>query len=160
MDSDSLRVEPLGHDRKNSAYWYFYGTRLYREDYIDTSNGASHKQKSKPRDKKRKKRRNRVAKEEQEEEEKEEASLINNGRESVWQVVCFTQQDWSRLVEKFRDSVIIILHYSSIKKKNTNYCRIRNKIIYIYLSRNTTPNASFIVHCPRTLCRKYRNYSI
>lgn len=48
-----------------------------------------------------------MAKEEQEEEEKEEASLINNGRESVWQVVCFTQQDWSRLVEKFRDSVII-----------------------------------------------------
>lgn len=117
MDSDSLRVEPLGHDRKNSAYWYFYGTRLYREDYVDTTISASHKQKSKPRDKKRKKRRNRVAKEEQEEEEKEEASLINggnNGRESVWQVVCFTQQDWSRLVEKFRDSVIIIL---LLKKK-------------------------------------------
>ncbi|XP_028047822.1 PHD finger protein rhinoceros isoform X2 [Monomorium pharaonis] len=106
LDSDSLRVEPLGHDRKNSAYWYFYGTRLYREDYIDTSNSASHKQKGKPRDKKRKKRRNRVAKEEQEEEEKEEAGLINgnNRRQSVWQVVCFTQQDWSRLVEKFRDS--------------------------------------------------------
>lgn len=127
MDSDSLRVEPLGHDRKNSAYWYFYGTRLYREDYIDTSNSASHKQKSKPRDKKRKKRRNRVAQEEQEEEEKEEASLINNGRESVWQVVCFTQQDWSRLVEKFRDSVIIILLLS---KKDMN-CRIENKIIYV-----------------------------
>lgn len=110
LDSDSLRVEPLGHDRKNSAYWYFYGTRLYREDYIDTSNSASHKQKGKPRDKKRKRRRNRVAKEEQEEEEKEETSLIDGeskGRESVWQVVCFTQQDWSRLVEKFRDSVTI-----------------------------------------------------
>ncbi|XP_043804423.1 protein split ends-like isoform X1 [Apis laboriosa] len=105
LDSDSLRVEPLGHDRKNSAYWYFYGTRLYREDYIDTSNSISHKQKSKPRDKKRKRRRSRVAKEEEEEEEKKEDSLIHReGKESVWQVVCFTQQDWSRLVEKFRDS--------------------------------------------------------
>ncbi|XP_076169540.1 uncharacterized protein LOC143147811 isoform X2 [Ptiloglossa arizonensis] len=105
LDSDSLRVEPLGHDRKNSAYWYFYGTRLYREDYIDTSNSISHKQKSKPRDKKRKRRRSRVAKEEEEEEEKKEDSLIHEeGKESVWQVVCFTQQDWSRLVEKFRDS--------------------------------------------------------
>lgn len=110
----------MGHDRKNSAYWYFYGTRLYREDYIDTSNSASYKQKSKPRDKKRKRRRNRVAKEEQEEEEKEEVSLIdseNKGRESVWQVVCFTQQDWSRLVEKFRDSVIIA---SVVRKKYAN----------------------------------------
>lgn len=53
-----------------------------------------------------------MAKKEQEEEEKEETSLIdeNKGRESVWQVVCFTQQDWSRLVEKFRDSVIIMLY--------------------------------------------------
>ncbi|XP_076287086.1 uncharacterized protein LOC143212316 isoform X2 [Lasioglossum baleicum] len=105
LDSDSLRVEPLGHDRKNSAYWYFYGTRLYREDYIDTSNSVSYKQKSKPRDKKRKRRRSRVAKEEEEEEEKKEDCLIHEeGKESVWQVVCFTQQDWSRLVEKFRDS--------------------------------------------------------
>ncbi|XP_035719781.1 protein split ends-like isoform X2 [Vespa mandarinia] len=107
LDSDSLRVEPLGHDRKNSAYWYFYGTRLYREDYIDTSVSTSFKQSSKSREKKRKKRRNRVAKKEEEEEEKEENNLIyktDKERESVWQVVCFTQQDWSRLVEKFRDS--------------------------------------------------------
>lgn len=54
-----------------------------------------------------------MAKEEEEEEEKKEDCLIHEeGKESVWQVVCFTQQDWSRLVEKFRDSVIVSLNKS------------------------------------------------
>ena len=111
MDSDSLRVEPLGHDRKNSAYWYFYGTRLYREDYIDTSNTISQKQKNRSRDKRHKRRRSRLAKEEEEEEEKEEDCVVPENekkkKESIWQVVCFTLQDWSRLVEKFQNSVSI-----------------------------------------------------
>ena len=115
LDSESLRVEPLGHDRKNSAYWYFYGTRLYREDYVESgSDGINERPKVKPKERKRKRRRGRAGKtveeEEEEEEEKEEDSLVNvygdtKERETVWQVVCFTQQDWCRLVDKFRDSV-------------------------------------------------------
>lgn len=62
------------------------------------------------RDKKRKRRRSKQEQELEENKEKEEDSLIcdlgvNQTRESVWQVVCFTQQDWARLVDKFRESV-------------------------------------------------------
>ncbi|XP_043481901.1 protein split ends-like isoform X2 [Leptopilina heterotoma] len=109
LDANSLRVEPLGHDRKNSAYWYFYGTRLYREDYVNNFNTTIQKSSSKSKDKKRKRRRNRVVKEEEKEEETEENCLNleeseNAKNKSIWQVVCFTQQDWSRLVDKLKNS--------------------------------------------------------
>lgn len=67
LESDCLRVEPLGYDSKESSYWYFYGTRLYRED--------------KPPGKK---------------------SAGNN--KSIWQVICFTEEDWKNLTAKFQSS--------------------------------------------------------
>lgn len=65
LEADSLRVEPLGYDNNESAYWYFYGTRLYREDFKTKNNKKG---------------------------------------KSVWQVVCFTEDDWFQLAKKFKKS--------------------------------------------------------
>lgn len=74
-ESDSLRIEPLGFDVRSSAYWYFYGTRLYREDHLS----AAEK-------KKRKKNGNEI------------------DTDRIWQVICFTEDDWNNLASKFRNS--------------------------------------------------------
>ncbi|KAJ0183849.1 hypothetical protein K1T71_000272 [Dendrolimus kikuchii] len=87
LEAESLRVEPLGWDDNYSAYWYFYGTRLYREDLIKKSKGKNKKKKAK--------------------ENKKRGWfygddwLDDDETERVWQVVCFTEEDWTHLTEKF-----------------------------------------------------------
>ncbi|XP_028174185.1 bromodomain-containing protein DDB_G0270170-like [Ostrinia furnacalis] len=88
LEAESLRVEPLGWDDNDSAYWYFYGTRLYREDIIKKPKGKSKKKKNK-------------------ESRKRgwfygDDWLDDEESERVWQVVCFTEEDWTHLTEKFK----------------------------------------------------------
>ncbi|XP_038216815.1 uncharacterized protein LOC119835850 [Zerene cesonia] len=84
LEAESLRVEPLGWDDNDSAYWYFYGTRLYREDIVKKPKG---KKKKKNKDKKR----GWLHGEDWNDDE----------TERVWQVVCFTEEDWTHLTQKF-----------------------------------------------------------
>ncbi|XP_067001184.2 uncharacterized protein dikar [Anabrus simplex] len=93
LESDSLRVEPLGYDENNSAYWYFYGTRLYKEDYPKFKKKAKEKRRKGKEEKKRKKH----SKSPSESDTEEKIP-------GVWKVICFTEQDWDKITESFKDS--------------------------------------------------------
>lgn len=101
LEADSLRVEPLGRDENDSAYWYFYGTRLYRED--DPPSRAAGK----------------------------------GNKQPVWQVICFTEDDWHHLAKKFRSSA----HRSERK-------------LYRVLRENFLPDLPRLFHEKEVLHRK------
>lgn len=74
-------------DDNDSAYWYFYGTRLYREDILRKPKGKTKKKKNKDS-----RRRGWFYGHE---------AINDEETDRVWQVVCFTEEDWTHLTEKF-----------------------------------------------------------
>ncbi|XP_034031420.1 cat eye syndrome critical region protein 2 homolog [Thalassophryne amazonica] len=87
LDADSLRVEPLGQDGNGALYWYFYGTRMYKEEPV---------------------RRKTEKLSEAESEDKTENWLNDlpscTGRKrGTWSLVCETKEQWVSLAESIKD---------------------------------------------------------
>ncbi|KAM4819727.1 chromatin remodeling regulator CECR2 [Thomomys bottae] len=126
LDADSLRVEPLGEDNSGALYWYFYGTRMYKEDPVQgRSNGElslsreSEKQKNvlsvpgktgkrRGRPPKRKKLQEEIiVSEKQEENSLASETQSRNGShrpgQGTWWLLCQTEEEWRQVTESFRE---------------------------------------------------------
>ncbi|KAJ8269081.1 hypothetical protein COCON_G00116880 [Conger conger] len=115
LDADSLRVEPLGQDGNGALYWYFYGTRMYKEEPVRPRAGEIGETPEVKMPEKRK--RGRPPKKKKLEEQqlseldcvtKEENGLsgLQPGGErqrGAWSLACATEEQWLSLAESIKD---------------------------------------------------------
>ncbi|XP_054844585.1 chromatin remodeling regulator CECR2 [Eublepharis macularius] len=121
LDADSLRVEPLGEDSNGALYWYFYGTRMYKEEpakpngelasdrgsgtQSNTLNVPGKVVKRRGRPPKRKK----LLEENLLREKAEENALVhepqmrNGPGHGTWWLLCQTEEEWRQVTESFRE---------------------------------------------------------
>eukprot|EP00079_Xenopus_tropicalis_P022841 XP_012814818.1 PREDICTED: cat eye syndrome critical region protein 2 [Xenopus tropicalis] len=120
LDGDSLRVEPLGEDSSGNLYWYFYGTRLYKEEPSWEKRQRLLEQASKNQEKPVRKRGRPPKKKKPVEEELllsekmdpkppvvDEISDMKgcSPGEGSWSLLCQTEQEWREVTDSFRDKV-------------------------------------------------------
>ncbi|XP_069484758.1 chromatin remodeling regulator CECR2 isoform X2 [Ambystoma mexicanum] len=128
LDADSLRVEPLGEDSNGALYWYFYGTRMYREEpslekinreSLEGSPGQTDVVPEKPVRKRGRPPKKKKVEEEipvsVKEEETSTPGLLpvppqSNGPlpspepgKGAWSLLCQTEEEWRKVTEGFRE---------------------------------------------------------
>ncbi|XP_068133363.1 chromatin remodeling regulator CECR2 isoform X2 [Hyperolius riggenbachi] len=117
LDGDSLRVEPLGEDSQGNLYWYFYGTRLYKEEpswekwqrALEEAAAAPEKPVRKrgrpPKKKKLLEQAMACEKAQVSSAELEASRNASSPGEGSWLLLCQTEQEWRELTESFQDKV-------------------------------------------------------
>uniref|UniRef100_A0A8C8ZRA4 CECR2 histone acetyl-lysine reader n=1 Tax=Prolemur simus TaxID=1328070 RepID=A0A8C8ZRA4_PROSS len=126
LDADSLRVEPLGEDNSGALYWYFYGTRMYKEDPVGRKSngelslsreskgqknvssipGKTGKRRGRP-PKRKKLQEEIILSEKQEENSLASEPQARNGSQGpgqgTWWLLCQTEEEWRQVTESFRE---------------------------------------------------------
>uniref|UniRef100_A0A8C5MZR9 CECR2 histone acetyl-lysine reader n=1 Tax=Leptobrachium leishanense TaxID=445787 RepID=A0A8C5MZR9_9ANUR len=118
LDADSLRVEPLGEDAVGNLYWYFYGTRLYKEepswekqqrDLQEAAELAVTPVRKRGRPPKKKKLEEAVISEKVKVLQLALDETLKQGAaspgEGSWYLLCQTEQEWREVAESFKEKV-------------------------------------------------------
>ncbi|KAK7891372.1 hypothetical protein WMY93_023335 [Mugilogobius chulae] len=129
LDADSLRVEPLGQDEDGALYWYFYGTRMYKEEPLRrrcergsespastssaSTSSASTSSEKKRRGRPKKRHFDELHYSDTESEGNLDVNLLDSPpvrfeykaerKRGAWSVVCDTEEQWVSLAESFKD---------------------------------------------------------
>ena len=85
LDPEGLRINPIGIDSDNVIYWYFFGTRLYKE--------VKSKKKSRPK-----------KKGEDQSPKYEDDSEDIDKQAPGWYLACSAQSQWEDLAQKLKKS--------------------------------------------------------
>ncbi|XP_049429400.1 cat eye syndrome critical region protein 2 isoform X3 [Epinephelus fuscoguttatus] len=119
LEADSLRVEPLGQDGNGALYWYFYGTRMYKEEPVkrkaekissETAELTLPEKKKRGRPPKKKKLEDPQLSEVENEVPEvktengiEDLSPSAGRKRGAWSLVCDTEEQWVSLAESIKD---------------------------------------------------------
>jgi len=104
---ESLRLEPIGEDSNGHIYWYFYGTRLYKEVKQKRKQNKPKTDKSEEKNKKNCKDTSKKKKEKVESDldKSSDASIVETEEVAPgWYLICQTESDWNKLAQTLKKS--------------------------------------------------------